>query len=183
MGLLDPVRGERDLLRKFFIESAYLRGTEVTLILPEEVNRNIYHDPEIDTYLDGIEIDIILDRRPDRRMLEDLNWYKEDSDILPLVAYIGSIRSVNENEENEEIENEDYPEYLKVMRESIIKVETQMIEEFEEDWYLISDIVKTPYYVWMCNLTPYRYDFEEDGINEENQEGNYNILRIKEECV
>jgi len=180
MGFLDPIKKERDLQRKFFIEAAYMKGTEVTLVLPTEVDRNIYHDPEIDSYEEGLEIDIILDQRPDRRMLEKLNWYKEEDDILPLVAYIGSIKSIRDEEF---VKPEEYPEYLKVMRESIIKVETQMIEEFEEDQYLISDIAKTPYYVWVCKLTPYRYDHIEEDIGKENQEANYNILRVKEECV
>ena len=170
MGVLDPKRKERDLLRNFFLGSARMRGTEVTITIPKKKFRDIYNDPIIDEYDDPIEIDIILDQRPDRKMLENLNWFKEGSNTLPLVAYIGS-----------KFPRKDA--YLQVIREAIITIPNQMIEDFREDKFVISDIHKTPYYVWMCNLTPYREEHKEDR-NEEVHDDDYEIIHAKdkEEC-
>lgn len=177
MGKLDPARKERDLMRKWFLEGAHLRGTNVTLELPEDVDRDIYYDPSIDEF-DTFEIDLVLDERPDKRTLENLNWYHEDEDYVPLLAYIGTkLPEEYHNDENK---------YLHILRNSLIKIEDHFLETFETNIFEVSDIKRTPYYVWVCNLTPFREEYEEDEIPEgceveDFDDENYNILQVKDE--
>ena len=87
MGKYDPTEKEMSLLSRMHIESARHRGTEVKINFVEDTNLDINHDPEYD-FLDGEDLYLILDERPSEQLLRSLDWFSEDEENLPLIAYI-----------------------------------------------------------------------------------------------
>ncbi len=69
------------------LEAAVISGTEVR-ITPVDTYKLTTLSGEKFTYLEPVDTYIILDERPKVHLLQRYGWFKEDSEIIPIIAYI-----------------------------------------------------------------------------------------------
>lgn len=161
----DPKMIERTLLRKFFLEGAALFGSSITIELVNSVIRNTYDDPQYTRLLPKI-INIILDHRPKASMLKRYNWYVEDKEEMPIVAYINTYEFDDQRE---------FTDFTPLIG-AIINLPMDMSSTTSLYKYIINDIKLMPEYVWICKLSPYRAPV--DIIRDDKQDVNYQYLKV-----
>lgn len=165
MGLLDPnMSNEMVMLTSQMLEAAKFWGTKVTIRLVENVNLDIYHDPDYDLKPPE-ELDIILDQRPNIKVLRSWNWYNEDDEILPILAYIS-----RDNINSDQIE---------VLRGVRIELPYQIGLNEGTKLYKVGDARAFPPagLYWVCRLVPVREKFENE-VDTETQDPNFTYLSI-----
>lgn len=94
MGLFSYKESEFNMLKNVYTEANKLFGIECTYYPPLSVDKDTANDPFI-VLGDGSEVSVIFDSHP-KTVLKSLNWYSQDKDILPLVAYISDISNSGE---------------------------------------------------------------------------------------
>lgn len=167
MGNLDPSDKEVSLLSNMFLESAKQKGTEVVLspIDKDNTDRTFQNDPEY-AYLEDEDVNIILDERPDIKTLKSLNWYNEEDDLLPLLAYL-SVKDIDE-------------EYREVLKGAKVKVPFKLVGSDMVQKYIIEEVKFSKYYVWVCKLVPDREEppFEDDVSENVGQDSDFRFLKV-----
>jgi len=166
VGKLDPTDKEISLLSKMFLEAARHKGTEVTIQLVDKENsdRTFQNDPNY-AYFQEHDIDLILDERPDVKVLKSLNWYNEEDELLPILGYI-SLKDIND-------------EHVEVLKGTKVKLPFKLVgNEMERD-YQIEEVKFSSYYVWVCKLVPDREepDYEEDVSTNADQDTDFTFLK------
>jgi len=168
MGNLDPSDRELSLLSKMQYEAAKQKGNKVTVSFVDNVTLNNQHDADIDFSVPE-EIDIILDERPRKEVLRTYGWYSEDEDYVPLLAYISK---------------EDWDgNYINLLRGMKVELPYEINSVEGTKIYKISQVRAVPpkSLFWVCRLTPYRDDFDNEVDENTNQDSNYEQLTVDEE--
>lgn len=167
MGSLDPSEKEMSLLSKFHIESAKLRGTEVTINYVEDTDLDVNHDPEYE-FVEGEQLHLILEERPSERLLRSLDWFNEDEEDLPLIAYIA---------------REDWDENkLHLLEGTRIELPYQISSEVGSKLYEMIKIKALPPngLAYVCQLVPLREEYEEEKEEDSEENINYSYLNAEE---
>lgn len=165
MGQLDPSMSvEMEMLSKQMLEAAKFWGTRVTISLVEDFELDIYQDPDY-SFKPPESLDIILDQRPNVKVLRSLNWFNEDDEILPILAYI-SRDDVNSDQ-------------IEVLRGVRVELPYQIGLSEGTKLYKIGDARAMPPggLFWVCKLVPVREEFVND-IDTEEQNPNYTYLNV-----
>lgn len=144
MGSLDPSQRETKLHAKQFLEAAKLQGTHVKVKLVLDVTRDLYKDPDYE-YKDRREMDVILDVRPNRNVLESYGWYNEHDEQIPVIMYM------TKYDEQENI--------VKPTVGTIVSLPYELAEDekFERHYQVANAVLENPNsWLWVCKLAPYR---------------------------
>jgi len=164
MGFLDPNSDEIKLISGFLLEAGFMLGTKVKMYLVNKANLDVYHDPSYD-YEEEIEIDIVLDQRPQTKVLRHLHWYNENEEILPILAYISRYDW-----------DDDFVSALKGLKLELpyqigLNEGTRVYEVSDAKAFAPDGVY------WVCRLTPVREEFVQEH-KESKQDPNYQFLRI-----
>lgn len=172
MGLFTPENQEFDLLASWFNEAAGLLGQQVKVTLSKLVSRDIYIDPQYDFSLPK-DIDIIFEDNPKVKTLRELQWYNEDAELLPVLAYISSKDVNNFN--------------LNPLKGTIVEIPYKLGGLYNTSTFEVSEAKGFgPNQVyWVCKLVPYRENTSgsiiEDNKKNPDQDDNYDLIQIDDE--
>lgn len=164
MGRLLHSEKEQNLYSDMMLEAGRMMGVPIKVKLVIDPNLNMYHDPEYD-YSALRDLDILVDENPQVKVLRNLNWYNENDEVLPILAYFSK---------------RDYRD---------LNLEILMGAELEFP-YRLSGAVKTKTYkvmdarafgpgplYWVCKLTPVKGNFEQEK-NQETGDNNFKHLNV-----
>lgn len=169
MGYLDPDSSELSMISQMHLEAARQQGVEVSIEFIKSTELNNQHDPT-HTFELPESLDILLDERPKKEVLRSLDWYNEDEEFKPLLAYISK----------EDIESEN----IDILLGTEIELPYQINSSQGAKRYEISDakaIPPGPLY-WVCKLVPVKGDYDnnvDENINQD--EDNYEFLKVDED--
>lgn len=164
MGKFDPAEKEINLQSHYFIEAAELLGTKIKIALMVDFEKDLYKDPTFDR-TGGEDLDIILNERPNRKYLESLGWFNEDSEVVPIIAYIGK--------------KDNNGDLIKVTIGSLIRLPYELGEDEDYKFYLITDMVSESIGTvwWTCKLTPYKSEFSQTHTEDQDSE-NFKHIKV-----
>lgn len=170
MGSFDPSEKEIGLLSKMFLEAAAQKGTRVTISLVDKDNtdRTNQNDPNY-SYFEDEDIDIILEERPDIKTLKSLNWFNEEDELLPILAYF-SIKDVDD-------------EYMEILKGTKVNLPYKVVNSEMGEKYIIEDIKFSNHYVWVGKLVPDRDrpDYQSDVDDNSTQDSDFEFLKVSDE--
>ena len=193
---IQPTIEEKRYITIQFLEAAFMSGSNVN-ITPVKAygltslsgEQFVYEEP-LDTY-------VIFDERPKVSLLQKLGWFREDAEILPIIAYIPTHllyeKSTDEvvNEvllDGTEIqalvktgESENYIlKELKIIRGTLIDIYYDFINEKNNKFYVAdvkTDVVSINY---VARLVPFKTDAISEAPEDSNKSNNQ-YLNIKTE--
>lgn len=166
MGNLDPNSLELSTLSSMQLEAAKQYGTEVTIKFVDTVTLDNQHDPSY-SFNSPESLDIILNERPHREVLRSLNWYNEDDEFRPLIAYIS-----REDKDGLNIE---------MLMGTQIELPYQISNSVGTKLYEVSDVksMAPSTLTWICKLVPLRDEFDnETNTNSEQDTDNFDYLEV-----
>lgn len=166
MGTLTPRNREIELHRRMFNEKVKLVGISGLFYPVQDYNQSIKKDYDRIIYGEPREISFIFDGMPSIRTLRAFNWYVEDEEILPCLAFIPWYY-------------EDEP--LQVTEGSILELIDPISKEGRK--FLISQVNANAYYMinYVVKLVPIRDQYEITGKpidSEEEDDSGYDYLHI-----
>lgn len=88
MGLLTPSNKERLLLQRQFEEKARMIGVEGFYYEVKELNLSITGKWDNINFYDPIKINFLFEDMPNPRTLRNLNWWDDNDDTTPPIAYL-----------------------------------------------------------------------------------------------
>ncbi|WJZ23494.1 hypothetical protein LIS04_66 [Listeria phage LIS04] len=169
MGLFTPENNEYNLLSTMFNEAARLFGNSVTVKISHIKDNDIYNDPTYE-YESEQEIDIIFEDTPRLKTLKELNWFSEDADILPLLAYI-STQDINNLK-------------LSTLRGTLLEIPYKLDNGYDTNKFEIADTrgLGPSQVYWVCKLVPYRVD-NTQGVkdkvgSDKDQDDNFGMIKF-----
>lgn len=170
MGFYDPNPKEQSFISDMHLEAARLFGTEVTIELIHTTDLNDQHDPS-HTFEPPETLDIILDERPDQKLLRSLNWYNEDEEIQPIIAYISK-------EDNDNVN-------LEIINGIELELPYDINGSTGTRKYEIGKVQANqpgPLY-WICQLVPVREedDYASEVESNTDQDSKFTYLKVDEE--
>jgi len=166
MGQFDPSTREINLITGQFLEAAKLQGTSVRVKLVDSAERDLYKDPDYKFKIVK-DLDIILDEQPTRNILETYGWYNEHDEQMPLIAYISK--------------HDDQGKLVRPTVGSMVIIPYTLAEDtILERRYIVSDakLTNPGSWMWICKLTPYRKDFENERDPEEDYDDNFDFINF-----
>lgn len=168
MGIYDPSEVELEMLSNYLLEAANHFGTRVNIEFVSSTSLDNQHDPSY-TYLPPMELDIILDERPNIEVLRSLNWYSEDEDQLPFLAYI-SKADIN-----------GLP--INTIKGTRISIPYTINDSSGIRKFTVSEAKAAPpnSVYWVCKLVPEREVFTSSAESNPKQDPNFTYLRINKE--
>lgn len=188
---IQPTIEEKRLLTLKFLEASVMQGSKVTITPVDKLDISKLSG-ESASYLEPIDTYITFDDRPSVKLLRSYGWYREDQEILPIVAYIpthllyhrkpGQIEvkakdianyTLLQNEDYQDLvkhgESEDYAlKYLPIKRLTIVDIYYDYLPDVKNTFYVADvkvDLIATNYVV---NLMPYRFEAEPEGDKDSN---------------
>lgn len=195
---IEPTIEEKRYITLQFLEGAFMSGSSVKISpvkaygITDLSGEHFVYDTEIETY-------VIFDERPKVHLLQKLGWYREDSEIAPVLAYIST--HLLYNKEADEVVNEvlldgetmqdlvatgESDQYelrdLKITRGALIDVYYDFLHEKENRFYVAdvkTDLVSINY---IARLVPFKYDKEGETPDDVNK-SNTKFLNIKTEDI
>lgn len=170
MGSLDPTDRELSLLAQMQLEAGRMKGTEVSIEFVESTTLNNQHDPEYSFSLPE-NLDIILQERPDKELLRSLDWYNEDEENQPIIAYITK-EDLNGNN-------------IDILLGTEVVINYDIQDSVGNRRFEIGKVKMIPpgSLVYVVQLVPVRdeYDYDTPVSNNIDQDSGYSILKVDEE--
>lgn len=166
MGSLDPNIKELSTLSKLQLEAAKQLGTEVEISFVQSTDLDNQHDPSY-TFSTPKNISIILNERPQREVLRSLDWYNEDDEFTPLLAYIS-------REDNEGLN-------IDMIMGTKVELPYKISGSAGTKIYEVLDVKSVPpsTLMWVCKLVPVRGKFDNEVDKNVNQDSdNFDILKV-----
>jgi len=168
MGQFDPSTRETKLFVNQFLEAAKLQGTAITIMVVTKVDRDLYKDPDY-TYEHAQKLDVILNERPNRYVLDSYGWYNEDDEVVPMIMYVAKF--------------DQQGKVMKPLTGSVVILPYELAEDEKLDRaYMVSQTTLTnpSSWMWVCKLTPYRHPTEKEEPHPEYEvDPNFEFLDIK----
>ncbi len=166
MGQFDPNTREVNLFTKQFLEAAKLQGTSTHVKLISSATHDLYKDPTYE-YQDWKDLDVILNERPNRYMLDTYGWYNEDEEFVPILMYVAK--------------HGPQGELIKPLTGSLVLLPYELVEDenMERKYTITNSVLTNPgAWMWVCKLAPYRYEKEEEPDSEAEVDPNYDFLNV-----
>lgn len=193
---IQPTLEEKRYITLQFLEAAFMSGSNVQIFpvkaygLTQMSGEQFFYDEPVDTY-------IIFDERPKVHLLQRLGWYREDTEIAPILAYIpthllyskATGEVVNEvllgGTEMQQLvktgESENYIlKDLKIIRGTLVEIYYDFINEKENKFYVADSKVDIVSITYVARLVPFKADKESETPDDTNK-SNTRFLNIKTE--
>lgn len=169
-----PTLEEKRYITLQFLEAAYVSGSEVNIHQIEGYGLTTLSGERF-TYLDPVNTYVIFDERPKPQLLKKFGWFREDSEIVPIVAYIpthllydkvtGEVVNevlLNGDDYQSLVQNQESPNYilkeLKINRGALIDIYYDFNPEKKNTFYVAdvkTDLISINY---VANLVPFKND-------------------------
>lgn len=195
---IQPTLQEKRYIILQFLEASYVSGNEVNITPVKAYGLTSLSGEEF-VYDDTIGTYIIFDERPKVSLLKKLGWYREDSEIKPILAYMPT--HLLYNKETGEVVNEvlldgtetsqlvktgESENYilkdLKVIRGTIVDIFYDFLSEKLNKFYVADVKVDTISINYIANLVPYKNNNEGEAPDDSNRSNN-KFLNVKTEEV
>ena len=166
MGNLDPKVLELNTIARLQLEASKQYGTDITIKFINSTTLDNQHDPSYN-FSDSKELPIILNERPQKEVLRSLNWYNEDDEFTPLLAYISRIDEEGLN--------------IDMLMGTLVELPYKISGSAGTKLYEVSDVKSVPpsSVMWVCKLVPIRDTFDnEPESNLEQDSDNFDILKV-----
>lgn len=184
---IEPTIEEKRYITLQFLEGAYMSGsrTNITPVkaygLTDLSGEQFVYDKPVSTY-------VIFDERPKPFLLQKLGWYREDAEVVPIIAYIAThllynkatgevvnevllngdeMRLLVKTGESENYELKD----LKIIRGTLVDIYYDFVDKKDNRFYVAdvkTDLVSINH---VARLVPYKYDKKgeaPEGTNKSN---------------
>ncbi len=164
MGQFDPSPREIRLTSNYFLEAAKLHGTQIRVKLATFESRDLYKDPTY-TYEDFRELNVVLDERPNRNVLESYGWYNEHDEQVPIIMYVAKF--------------DEQGRLVKPIVGTIVRLPYELAEDekLERQYKVANAVLTNPgSWIWVCKLAPFREYY--DNETTEEVDPNYEFLNI-----
>lgn len=171
MGLLYMNSGEHVLHEKYITEAFKLLGQECLIYFPTSITSDLHQDRNIE-YGDPIKMDILFESHPEP-ILKNYNWYSEDDQYQPYVAYITNL-------------NHEY-ERVKIERDCLVEIPQAQVDEVTTKKFLITFLrgSKINPLFWTCKLAPYREKVSKEEVSDfeapQNSDMGYTYVKRRDE--
>ena len=164
MGWLSPNVQETNIYSNMMLEAARMLGTNIKISFVESSNLDMYSDPNY-VYKPPKEMDLILEDHPRYKVLRDLNWYNEDEEIQPLLAYLSK---------------RDYDNFnVEVLIGTIIELPYIIDDRVRNKTYKVMEAKSfgPGTFFWVLKLVPMRDDYMPD--KPFDHDDGYNYLNVR----
>jgi len=191
-----PTLEEKRYITLQFLEAAYVSGSEVNIRQVEGYGLTNLSGERF-TYMPPVNTYVIFDERPKPWLLQKYGWFRENAEIIPIVAYLPTHllydkvtnEVVNEvlldgNQTQDLVKNNESTDYilkdLKITRGALIDIYYDFNPEKKNTFYVAdvkTDLVSINY---VANLVPYKNDKPSETPDDANK-ANQAHLNIKTE--
>lgn len=191
-----PTLEEKRYITLQFLEAAYVSGSETEIFQVEGYGLTTLSGERF-TYQDPVNTYVIFDERPKPRLLQKYGWFREDAEIVPVVAYMpthllydkSTGEVVNEvllggDDFQSLVQNGESPNYvlkeLKITRGALVDIYYDFNPEKESRFYVAdvkTDLVSINY---VANLVPYKFEKPSE-TPQDGSKTNQPYLNIKTE--
>lgn len=193
---IQPTLQEKRYITLQFLEAAYMSGSEVNIHQVKAYGLTTLSGERF-TYENPVNCYVIFDERPTPKLLQKYGWFREDTDQIPIVAYIPT--HLLYDKETEEVVNEvlldgtesqmlvqtgESVHYelreLNIIRGAILDIFYDFAPEKLNKFYVAdvkTDLVSINY---VANLVPYKHDKPSETPEDANK-SNQTFLNVKTE--
>lgn len=193
---IQPRIEEKRYITLQLLEASFVSGNEVDITPVDEYTLTDLSGEQF-TYLPKVSTYVIFDERPKVHLLKNLGWYREDSEIVPIIAYIPThllydkatdevINEVklNGNEMQQLVKTGESDNYrlreLKIVRGTLMEILYDFLDIKENKFYVSDVKVDTISVNYIARLVPFKNDKSSEAPQDAN-ESNNTYLNIKTE--
>jgi hypothetical protein len=148
--LANIITKDYDLVRGQFSEAAEHVGIPVIFYECSSDSSDLYNDP-INKYKNPVRLHVILDEQPKTKILKELGWFTEDTDIKPILMYLPIYKNTHGG-------------LLKIDSNCLVEIEYVGIGNKKSKFRVTDKKLDSVYgNYWVCKVVPERLEqFEVD---------------------